>query len=388
MRKSSALTRVFVVGAISFSTGLMINLSADEAKKTDAAQAPVVSLKANADVDTKIEAPKINPLDAMPEVLAEFDGVKITKKEILDIIGEQAKAQGVDISQLPPELLANNVFGAVNGQVSMLVFSKEAAKAGFKVGKEAAVALFNREIEEMAQRNPQQLEMIKGAILEKEKMTLEQYIDKMSADPRMQQTAAITAWFDSKITVTDQEITEFYEKNKERFKTPSDPADTVRVSHIMVALPEDEKDEKAMAAAFEKAQELIAKIQKDGTAFEKLAETESACPSGKVTKGSLGPQTKGQSIYGKDFEEIAFALEVGKINDKPIKSLRGYHIIRRDEPAVETQKTLAEVKGFIKNGLIQQKRAELSKAEMDKAKAAGTLKFFIEPPKNQPMMSM
>lgn len=374
--KKQLLVKAFTVGVLGLNFSLMSNLSAEEKQ-------PLPEKLPLAQTELATKAPKVNPLDALPDVLAQFDGVNITKNEILDFISEQAKQQGIDISQLPPELLVNNIFGSVQNKISMMVFSAEAEKAGFKASKDAVVALLNKEINELKERSPQQFEMLKTAIMDKEKVTIEQYIEKISTDSKVQEGAAVSQWFDSKIKISDEDVANFFEQNKDRFKTPGDPKDAVRISHIMIALPEDPKDETATQNAYQKAEKILEQIKKDDKIFAKLAETESDCPSGKATNGSLGPQTKGQSVYGKEFEEAAFSLEIGKINDKPIKSLRGYHIIRRDEPAVESQKTLDEVKDIIKRGLTSQKTAELGKAEMDKVEADGRLKIFIKPPQNQ-----
>ncbi len=71
----------------------------------------------------------------------------------------------------------------------------------------------------------------------------------------------------------------------------------------------------------------IAKKLSAGDAFEDLAKEFSQCPSGKEG-GDLGTFGKGQMV--KEFEDAAFALEVGEVS-QPVRTQFGYHLIQRDE---------------------------------------------------------
>ncbi|MBA4718594.1 MAG: peptidylprolyl isomerase [Nitrosopumilus sp.] len=65
---------------------------------------------------------------------------------------------------------------------------------------------------------------------------------------------------------------------------------------------------------------------KKGEKFAKLAK-ELSIDSGSAKKdGNLGYFTKGMMV--KQFEEIAFKLQIGEISE-PVKTEFGYHIIKR-----------------------------------------------------------
>jgi parvulin-like peptidyl-prolyl isomerase len=85
----------------------------------------------------------------------------------------------------------------------------------------------------------------------------------------------------------------------------------VRASHILVA-------------KLSLAQELKEDLD-HGADFKKLARENSTCPSAK-RGGDLGVFGKGQMV--QEFERAAFKLNVGEISD-PIKTVHGYHIIKR-----------------------------------------------------------
>ena len=90
-----------------------------------------------------------------------------------------------------------------------------------------------------------------------------------------------------------------------------DMSNKVKCSHILV-----EKQSQAI--------ELLEEIKK-GKKFGEVAKETSTCPSGKK-EGDLGYFTKGQMV--KEFEDVAFKLEIGEVSE-PVKTEFGYHIIKR-----------------------------------------------------------
>ena len=85
----------------------------------------------------------------------------------------------------------------------------------------------------------------------------------------------------------------------------------IKCSHILV-----EKQSEAM--------QLLEEIKK-GKKFGAVAREISKCPSSKK-EGDLGYFTKGMMV--KEFEDVAFRLQVGEIS-APVKTQFGYHIIKR-----------------------------------------------------------
>ena len=89
-------------------------------------------------------------------------------------------------------------------------------------------------------------------------------------------------------------------------------ANKIKCSHILV-----EKQSQAIA--------ILDRI-KQGEKFGKLAR-ESSIDSGSAKRdGNLGYFSRGKMV--KEFEAVAFKLEVSKISE-PVKTQYGYHIIKR-----------------------------------------------------------
>lgn len=112
---------------------------------------------------------------------------------------------------------------------------------------------------------------------------------------------------DSRLTVTDEEVEEFFESNKSYFDQP----EKVQASHILV---DDEQT----------ALEVKKKLD-EGADFAELAAQYSKDTSNAQNGGQLGYFTKG--TMEKAFEDAAFSMKVGEISD-PVKTSYGYHIIK------------------------------------------------------------
>lgn len=116
-------------------------------------------------------------------------------------------------------------------------------------------------------------------------------------------------WFEKEHPITDEEIKQYYEDNKDQFAKRD-------ASHILV---EDEKT----------AKEVKEKLDK-GEDFAKLAKEYSKDTANAENGGNLGEFSKGQMV--KEFEDAVFALKEGEISE-PIKTQFGYHIIKLNKVA-------------------------------------------------------
>lgn len=92
----------------------------------------------------------------------------------------------------------------------------------------------------------------------------------------------------------------------------------VSTRHILV---EDEEFAKELIEQLEAAEDLEAK-------FKELAIEHSTCPSA-PEGGDLGSFAPGDMV--EEFDEAAFALEVGEMTTEPVETIHGFHIIYRYE---------------------------------------------------------
>lgn len=137
--------------------------------------------------------------------------------------------------------------------------------------------------------------------------------------------------------VSEEEMKAYYEVNSAQFEKGA----TVNAKHILV-----DSEEKCKA---------VLEVIEGGVAFEEAAQANSTCPSGQKG-GDLGTFGKGQMV--KEFEEAAFAAEIGQVVG-PVKTQFGYHLIKVEAKNEATVMAYEEVKDSIKKTLLQQKQNQV-----------------------------
>ena len=310
----------------------------------------------------------------LPAVVAEVNGKKITKNEFIDYVASQMPG-GKFPPMMTAQMLQSLAPRMIKSYVDLPLIISAAEKAGFKPSKEAMVKSLKEQIAKIPAKD---VEVIKAQLAQQNK-TIDSYIDEVASNVQAQQSFAVEKYFDkeiaSSIQVTDAQAKEFYEKNKDMFKTAADPADAIRASHILISAKKDAKPEE-IAAAKTKAENILAAVRKDNKQFEALAQKESACPSGKQN-GSLGLFQKGQMV--KEFEDAAFALKEGEVSGV-VQTEFGFHIIRRDPAKKASILPFDQVKaGIIENLKAEEYRTKVEALIANLEKAAN-VKFFVNEP--------
>jgi peptidyl-prolyl cis-trans isomerase C len=160
------------------------------------------------------------------------------------------------------------------------------------------------------------------------------------------------------INPTEEQLKEYYEKNKEKFKTGQE----VDTRQILV------KTEK-------EAKEIRTKLDK-GEDFADLARKFSIDPSAKTTGGAVGFHAKGTLL--PEYEAVAFKLaKVGQISP-PVKTQLGYHIIQLQGTKPPSYTPYEEVKEFIKQRIAQERQSEVLEKYVGDLKAKAKITINAE----------
>ena len=139
-----------------------------------------------------------------------------------------------------------------------------------------------------------------------------------------------------KVNINDQEVSEYYEQNKESFTEK----EQVYLYNILLETEEE-------------AQDVLEQLKAGGD-FSEIAKEKSTGPSA-AQGGDLGYLTKGTII--PEIEEVVFTLEVEELSEV-VKSDYGFHILKITEKKPETVRTLEEVKEEIIQTLLPVKQKD------------------------------
>lgn len=342
---------------------------APAAKPADKAPAAKAAVKpAEPKAPAAKPAPKktlAETLSFLPEVLAEGKGMKITKQDFIKELSTQIP-EGA-LGQLPAQQLKPLIKNLVNGMVDREIVFSLAQKNGYK----PSAKLVRDEFDKMLKQLPKDKLQVLESQLKLQNKTIDSYKNEISADPMAQKAAAFSKYLKEKIEpqskVTDADVEKFYRENQENFKVPEE----ITASHILIRpnIPAGKENDKAATAkadaeALAKAKALLAQL-KQGADFGALAEKESACPSGKSAKGSLGKFSPGMMV--PEFDKAAFALKKGEMSDV-VKTQFGYHIIKVTDKKAGGYEPLDKVKGDVRNYLVAKKTDEQLKALVEKTR--------------------
>lgn len=172
---------------------------------------------------------------------------------------------------------------------------------------------------------------------------------------KVEQELSLEIWMQKeskKVKISEKEVKDFYEKNKDKFKVPT----TLEARHILTKTENEAKDIiKALDKAKDKKEEFI-----------KLAKEKSVGPTG-PKGGYLGKFPETQMV--PEFSKAASALKKGTYSKTPVKTQFGYHVIYLEDKQPPTTLTLDKVENKIKQVLFQEKFQKEIKAQAEELKS-------------------
>jgi peptidyl-prolyl cis-trans isomerase D len=174
------------------------------------------------------------------------------------------------------------------------------------------------------------------------------------------------------VQISDDELKVKYQRDIQQYQV----ANRVHVQHILfmtVGKPDAEVDE------IKKKAEDVLKQAKKGAKFDELAKKYSEDPGTKDKGGDLGWTIQGQTV--PEFEKVAFSLQPGSISDL-VKTQYGFHIIKVLEKETAHTKPFDEVKDSIRAPLM------LAKADDDASKVADQLATAVRKSNRTPLADL
>ncbi|HXH84986.1 MAG TPA: peptidylprolyl isomerase [Candidatus Tectomicrobia bacterium] len=152
-----------------------------------------------------------------------------------------------------------------------------------------------------------------------------------------------------RVSVTDQEVTEYLDKNRAKLETGL----SYHARHILV-VPEDRESDAAWEAARIKAEMLRTELRQ-GADFAELARKHSQDPASARDGGDLGTLKRGE--LAEDVEAAILRLAPGEVS-APFRSQAGYHVFRLEGKETLEGEGLARIRQQIRDILLRQKFEE------------------------------
>ncbi len=290
----------------------------------------------------------------------EVDGVKLSKVQLEKDINEKLKALK---DQIPKESQE-----AAKGELRKAMIDEFIAQALLKGEIEKKkMAATDKEINDVMEAMKAQLP--KGTTLDDVLKKNNLDAKKMREDIGMNIALSklVMAELGGKAKVTDQEVSEFYNKNIEQFKQ----SEAIHARHILVALEKD-AGEKSKAEKKAKAEDLRKQLV-NGADFAALAAKSSDCPS-KQNGGDLGFFSRGQMV--KSFEDAAFSQQKDAIGPV-VETQFGFHIIQVVERrSAQTMKLEGETKQQVTTFLETQKQKAAFESLIKRLKAGANIVVY------------
>ena len=194
-------------------------------------------------------------------------------------------------------------------------------------------------------------------MLAKNNLSMENYVKKLAAEGnsleavkkeisgQMLRMRLLRREVQSKILVTDEEIGEYYEKNRQDYEGK----EAVRIKQILLPVAAD-ADKKTRDSVKEQARQLRERISQ-GEPFEILAAQYSKGPAA-AQGGDIGFVERGVMV--PEAEKAAFSLPAGQVSDV-IETEMGFHIIAVVDKRGAGLKPLPAVRNEIKAKIEDEK---------------------------------
>jgi len=199
-------------------------------------------------------------------------------------------------------------------------------------------------LEEIVKRNKITLKQMEEYLI-KEGSTLEEYREVLKEE--IIHSQAVGRQVTAKITMTDQEIQQYYD---DVIKPKEKPGARVRIQQILLMIPKDSTPEKT--AAMEKTAAEIREKITGGAQFAKMAADYSQGPAAKIG-GDLGYFHKGELL--PSIEKAAFSMETGQLSPV-IRTAVGFHLIKvLDKDTNEGDRSWKDHEDEIKDALYRRK---------------------------------
>ncbi len=308
----------------------------------------------------------------LPEVVAKVNGVEVTSHNVNSEFNRVVKTNPNPIEPEQEKVLIGRI---IDSEVTRELVFQNAKKAGTTFDK--------KEIEESYQMLRKQFPTEKNWKDALEARGINEEILRHSIEMDLMARKFLEAKVQGKVKITDAQVKNFFEENKERFKRP----ESYRSQHIFIAYVPAEKRmkmklkelkenaESLREEARKKIDKVVAEL-KDGGDFGELAKKYSEDAGSAEKGGDLGFVYKG--MLDKQYDAAVEKLKPGEISDV-VPSPYGFHVIKLNETKPSEMAKFEEVKESVQNHLFTKEAKKIVSSNINVMRKKAKIEVLYKP---------
>jgi len=307
---------------------------------------------------------------ASANVVARVNGKDITAAQLDKQV--QLQLNGAEQPAFPEEL-QDLKLQVLNRIINDQILLEQAAAANLSASDAEVDVKFNEFKSQYSEEKMQDL-------LKQQKMTVDDIRNELRKSITIDKL--VNKEITSKISVTDAEIKQFYEKNRDKYNLP----ESYHIAHILVTPVADpdlhngkNDDAKTPDEARQKAARLLKEVQ-SGRDFGVVAKESSEDPSSGPAGGDLNFQPL-QAIENIDprLAQAVQKMRVGETYPQVIETRFGFHILKLTEKEAGGQKDLSDprVQSDARQTIFNRKDQTLKNAFSEAARNKATVVNYL-----------
>jgi parvulin-like peptidyl-prolyl isomerase len=305
--------------------------------------------------DTNAPAATMASLFGDP-VIAKGKGFEIKQSELDEVVLGIKSAAAAHNETIPPDQMTAIQAQMLNRLIQIQILLQQSTDADKAEGNaKADLQLSNLLVRAGSQE-----------IFDRQLKAVGMSSDELRAKVTQEATATATLTRELGITVTDEEVKQFY--NDTNHMADFEQPEMVHVRHILLLtmdpatkspLPDDQ-----VKAKRKQIEDILKRLQA-GEDFATLAQQYSEDPGSKDKGGELPPFSHGEMV--PQFEAAAFSMKTNTVSDV-VTTDYGFHIIKLLDITPAQTVPYAKVSDKIKDFLLQQQTQKLAPAYLDNLK--------------------
>ncbi len=298
--------------------------------------------------------------DILEQILVKVNGDIITKTDLeqrqIAAIRQRQPNQRPNNDVELQKTLAEITPEVIVDAIDEMLFVQRGKELGYTLGNEQ----FQNIIDNIKKENKIETEEQFQAALKQEGLTMEdlrRQLEKQMLFTRVQQTEVM-----GKISVSDEEIKQYYDANKGSFT--SSPQLTLR--ELLIAVPGSEKGVNVAEddAAKQKAEDILRRLQA-GEPFARVA-ADLSDSSSKANGGLIGPINR--SDLSEDLQKEIDVLQPGELT-RVLRTPRGYQILKLESVVAAEVKSMDEARSEIAEKIAMGKRQAETARYLDRLRS-------------------